>query len=174
MEYGGTMRTTVKVFIAAVVLLVSGDWVEGQPPPDVEKALVQTVRSINRAFIRGDLQTLDALTHKELTMLHGHMKRTENKEQAMTEWKKLFADRDSAGISYFIKESDFKVQLYGGGNVAIVTFSYEHPIVLAGKVGTEGGKAIYVLLLEGGRWQMVHCSTIRDERAVPGHAHAMP
>lgn len=149
------------VLLSFVLILTYEKKAKGEiPPPEVAKQIVQTVRDINQAFIRGDLKTLQSLTHKELTMLHGHMKRIENQEQALEEWKGLFSARAGSGISYFIKESDFKVQLYG--DVAVVTFNYEHPIVVRGKVGTEGGKAVYVLIREEQRWPMVHCSTIRN------------
>lgn len=149
------------VLLSSVLLLDYEKKAEGEEPsPEVTKETIQTVRNINQAFIRGDLQTLRSLTHKEFTMLHGHMKRIENQEQALEEWKGLFSARATSGISYFIRESAFKVQLYG--NVAVVTFNYEHPIVLGTRVSTEGGKAVYVLLREGGRWPMVHCSTVRN------------
>lgn len=143
------------------VLLLDYEKAEGEEPsPEVARETIQTVQNINQAFIRGDLQTLQSLTHKEFTMLHGHMKRIDNQAQALEEWRGLFSARATSGIQYFIKESDFKVQLYG--DVSIVTFNYEHPIVVGGRVSTEGGKAVYVLLREGGRWPMVHCSTVRN------------
>jgi len=148
-------------FLLNVLLLGYEKKVEGQElSPEVTAQITQTVRNINQAFIRGDLETLRSLTTKDLTMLHGHMKRVENQDQALAEWKGLFSARGASGISYFIRESDFKVQLHG--NVAVVTFNYEHLIVVRQRVATEGGKAVYVLVQQGGKWLMAHCSTIRN------------
>jgi ketosteroid isomerase-like protein len=140
-----------------------------RPSPEVEKELVETSRRINQAFIRGDLNTLASYVRDDFTMIHGHMKRIENKREAVSEWQGLFAKRGASGISYYIKESDFKIQLYG--NTAIVLFNYEHPRLVAGRLGTERGKAIYVFLREGGRWTMVHCTTVAD---ASGHGGGMP
>jgi ketosteroid isomerase-like protein len=122
-----------------------------RPSPEVEKELVETARRINQAFIRGDLNTLASYVRDDFTMIHGHMKRIENKREAVSEWQGLFA------------------KLYG--NTAIVLFNYEHPRLVAGRLGTERGKAIYVFLREGGRWTMVHCTTVAD---ASGHGGGMP
>ena len=149
------------LFLLNVLLLGYEKKVEGQElSPKVTAQITQTVQNINQAFIRGDLETLRSLTAKDLTMLHGHMKRVENQEQALAEWRGLFSARASSGISYFIKASDLKIQLHG--NVAVVTFNYEHPTVIRQRVATEGGKAVYVLVQQGGKWLMTHCSTIRN------------
>src|SRR5262245_7279399 len=68
--------------------------------PAVERALVETTKKINQAFVRGDLQTLSSFVSDDFTMLHGHMKRIDNKNEAVAEWSGLFAKRSAAGMAY--------------------------------------------------------------------------
>jgi ketosteroid isomerase-like protein len=155
---GGLLMATLLISILSCQHMLA---TQAAAQPAVERALVDTTKKINQAFVRGDLRTLSSLVSNDFTMLHGHMKRIENKQEAVNEWKELFAKRGSSGIAYYIKESDFKIQLYG--NIAIVLFNYEHPRLEAGRLATEGGKAVYVFRRVGPGWVMVHCSTVRND-----------
>jgi ketosteroid isomerase-like protein len=166
------------VAISSLTLLGACEQIRTRKAPEVEagrsiaadeKELVDATRRINQAFVRGDLGTLESHIRQDFTMLHGHMKRIENKSEAVAEWKQLFAVRGASGLTYYIKESAFKVQLYG--DTAVVTFNYEHPRLEKGRLGTETGKAVYVFLRDGGRWLMVHCSTIQN--VAGGHGGGM-
>ena len=145
-----------------VLLLATAGKAPAQTPersPEVDMQIINTVKEINGAFMRGDIRTLLGYMDKGVTMLHGS-ERINNVAEAREEWQSLFAMRKKLGLSYSLRTRDMKIQQHG--DIAIVTFSYLHPRVVGTRITSEGGKAVYILLNKGGKWVMVHCSVVRD------------
>ena len=113
----------------------------------------QTIQALNRLWaVEGKTDELKEYFHEDMVAITPTDKeRREGRERCIAGWKSFV---DSAKIHY-MKEIDPKVQIYGGGKFAVVTYYYEMSVEMGGQTINLGGRDMFVLVKEDDRWQVV-------------------
>ena len=121
--------------------------------PTIKEEVWQTVQALNRAWtIEGNADKLKNYFHEQMVAIPGNGRsRLEGREACIAGWK---AFAEAAKIHYW-REIDRKVQLYGDGKFAVVTYYYEISFDMGGQTFTEGGRDMFALVHDDGKWWVV-------------------
>ena len=119
----------------------------------VKEDVWQTVQALNRAWTEeGNADKLNDYFHKEMVAIPGNGRnRLEGRDACVAGWKSFV----KAAKIHSFKEIDPKVQLYGNGKFAVVTYYYEISFDMSGQTFTESGRDMFVLVYENGKWRVV-------------------
>jgi hypothetical protein len=128
----------------------------------------QTVQAMNRLWaVEGKTEELKEYFHEDMVAITPtDRERREGRDACIAGWKAFV---DAAKIHY-IKEIDPKIQLYGDGNFAVVTYYYDMSVEMGGQVFNLGGRDMFALVKEGERWMVVadqfssYPTALRDNR----------
>jgi ketosteroid isomerase-like protein len=80
-----------------------------------------------------------------------HPKRIEGGEAAVAKWTKFV----KAAKIHSWRSFDPKVQIYGDGQFAIVTYYYDGSYEMGGQTIKTGGRDMFALVRENGKWRVV-------------------
>ena len=118
---------------------------------DPEQALAwATVRVINEAWTRGNPDDLVHYFHRDMVAITASDRlRREGGAACIAGWK---AFAESARIHHWA-EREPKVQIYG--ETAVVTYYYDIHFEMGGQRIETGGRDMFVLVRENGRWWAV-------------------
>ena len=113
----------------------------------------QTIRSLNRVWtVEGNAEKLKDYFHKSMVAITPTDRlRREGRDSCIAGWK---AFMDTAKIHYW-KEVDPKIDIYGDGKFAVVTYYFDMSFDMNGETITMGGRDMLALVHEDGRWQVV-------------------
>jgi len=120
---------------------------------DVKKKVWRTVQALNHAWaVEGDADRLKEYFHPHMVAVTATDRlRLEGRKACIASWK-AFVERVKV-IRW--EEHDPKIQLYGDGTFAIVTYYYDMAFVLDGHHMELGGRDMFVLIEENERWWVV-------------------
>ena len=113
----------------------------------------QFIQEMNRTW------TVEKAPEKLVNYFHEEMvaitptgrNRVEGREDCVAGWKQFV---DNTEI-HFWKEIEPKVQIYGEGNFAIVTYYFEMSFEMMGRTINMGGRDMFSLVKEDGQWWVV-------------------
>jgi len=113
----------------------------------------QTIQALNRAWtVEGDADKLENFFHKDMIAITPTTReRIEGRDACIASWK---AFMQSAKINYW-KEIDPKVQLYGKGRFAVVTYYFDMSFEMNGHTIKMQGRDLFTLVKEDGKWWVV-------------------
>ncbi len=113
----------------------------------------QTVQELNRAWTsEGHPELLREYFHPRMVVIDPvKRERTEGGAAAVADWT---AFTEAARIRWF-RERDPKVEVYGGGRFAVVTYYYEMAYDMGGRAIETSGRDLMALVKEGDRWWVV-------------------
>lgn len=112
--------------------------------------VVAFIKSLNECWTKGNVDRLKDYFHKDMVAV-GPCDRNflEGGETCFSSWKKF---TETSRVSRW-EEQDIKVRLYG--DTAIVTYYYDMSFEKDGQNIDTGGRDMYVLHRENGRWWVV-------------------
>jgi ketosteroid isomerase-like protein len=117
---------------------------------DMKNEIRQTVKRINEASRKGDIETLKHFCHKDVVIVPpGFVRRAEGRDTYL----KSVEDFCAIGTFLEYKELSMKIDVFG--NVAIVYYNYETKWKMEGKTFSETGNVVMVLSYNDGKWLMV-------------------
>lgn len=118
-----------------------------------EEEVWQTVLALNRAWAKdGNAGALKDYFHKDMVAITATDRaRLDGREACISSWK---AFSDNATIHRW-NEFDPKVQIYGGGNFAVVTYYFEMSFDMGSQRVEIGGRDMFAFVKEGGKWWAV-------------------
>ena len=113
----------------------------------------KTIQELNRAWAKvGNPDELRNYFHKDMVAITPTANlRIEGRAACVKGWKEF---AKSAKIHYW-KEKNPKVQIYGNGKFAIVTYYWGISYDLAGKAVKTSGRDMFALVKEKGKWWVV-------------------
>ncbi len=112
-----------------------------------------TVQELNRLWvIENKADDLVNYFHKNMVaIIPAGRLRVEGQEACVAGWKQF---TQTAKI-HFWKESDPKIDLYGNGSFAIVTYYFSMSFDIGGKTINMDGRDMFSLVNEEGKWWVV-------------------
>lgn len=118
-----------------------------------EKKVWEVVKSLNRAWTKeGNADALKDYFHKDMVAITATDRlRLDGREACVVAWK-TFAE--NAKIHKW-EELDPKIQIYGNGEFAVVTYYFDMSFEMGGQNVEMGGRDMFVLVNERGRWWIV-------------------
>lgn len=119
----------------------------------VKEEVWQTIRALNRAWtVEGKADALTHYFHKDMVAIGAtHRERLEGRDACVAAWK-AFVD---ATKIHTWRETDPKVQLYGHGQFAVVTYYWDISYAMGEQTITLGGRDMFVLVNEDGKWWVI-------------------
>lgn len=120
---------------------------------EIKEEVWQTIRGLNRAWaVEGNVDDLRNYFHKDMVAIVATSReRLEGREACIASWKEFV---EATRIHYW-KEIDPKVQLYGNGRFAVVTYYYDMSFDMGGQTIETGGRDMFALVNEDGKWWVV-------------------
>ena len=120
---------------------------------EIKEGVWQTIRGLNRAWaVEGNIDDLRNYFHKDMVAITATgTERVEGEDACVASWKSFV---EAAKIHHW-KEIDPKIQLYGDGRFAVVTYHYDIAFDMGGQTIETGGRDMFVLVNEDGRWWVV-------------------
>lgn len=118
-----------------------------------QKEVWETVVKLNRLWtVENNTQGLKDFFHERMTALTpmGRL-RIEGGKACVDGWKSF---TDSAKVLHW-RETDPRIELFGDGNFAIVSYYYDMSFEMGGQTIKTGGRDIFALVKENGKWQAV-------------------
>jgi hypothetical protein len=114
----------------------------------------ETVRALNRTWtVDRDPEGLRRFFHREMVVIDPvHPERVEGQDAVVTAYGEFLR---TVPVIHYWRERDPKVQLYGNGQFAVVTYYYDMSYDMDGRAVTTSGRDMYTLVREGGRWWAV-------------------
>ena len=111
------------------------------------------IQEMNRKWtVESNADELRNYFHKDMIAIAtSSPKRIEGVEDCVASWKRF---TESAKIHYW-KESEPKVQIYGNGKFAIVTYYYDMSFDMNGKTLNSKGRDMFSLVNENDKWLIV-------------------
>ena len=121
--------------------------------PKMEEEVWQTVQALNRAWtVDGNADALAHHFHENMVAITPTAReRVEGRDACVAGWKAFV---EATRIHYW-KEIDPKVQLYGDGKFAVVTYYWDMSYDMAGETVNTGGRDMFALVNERGKWWVV-------------------
>jgi hypothetical protein len=121
--------------------------------PKIEEEVWQIVQALNRAWtVDGNADALPNYFHENMVaMTPTDRERVEGRNACVAGWKAFV---EATKIHYW-KEIDPKVQLYGDGKFAVVTYYWDMSYDMAGQTIKTGGRDMFALVNERGKWWVV-------------------
>lgn len=113
----------------------------------------QIVLKVNRAWtVEGKIDQLKDYFHRDMVAITPNdAKRLRGQSACFAGW---LGFTQIAKTNYF-KEIDPLIQIYCGGNAAVVTYDYEGEFVINGQTMILRGRDMMVLIKENDRWWVV-------------------
>jgi hypothetical protein len=119
----------------------------------IKEEVWAAVQALNR------LWTVEDKADDLVRYFHEHMvaisptdrRRLEGREACVAGWKKFAR---MARVHY-LKETDPRIDLYGNGELAIVTYYYDMSFEIGGQTIKTGGRDMFTMVKEEGRWWVV-------------------
>lgn len=119
----------------------------------IKKQVWETVQTLNRLWaVEGRADDLKDYFHERMTVVSPNGRtRLEGAAACVGAWVAFAAE---ATIHYW-KETDPKIELFAGGTCAVVTYYYDMSFDIGGRTVTTGGRDMFFLVKEDGRWWAV-------------------
>ena len=119
----------------------------------IEEEVWQTVQALNRAWtVEGNADALADYFHENMVAITPtDRERVEGRNACVAGWKAFV---EATKIHYW-KEIDPKVQLYGDGKFAVVTYYWDMSYDMGGQTINIGGRDMFALVNERGKWWVV-------------------
>jgi len=113
----------------------------------------RTIQKMNRAWVvEGDADKLKNYFHKDMVAITAtDRERLEGRDACIASWKRFV---EAAKIHYW-KEIDPRVQIYGNGRFAVVTYYFDISFDIGGQTIKLGGRDMFALVNEDGKWWIV-------------------
>ncbi len=113
----------------------------------------RTIQKMNRAWVvEGDADKLKNYFHKDMVAITAtDRERLEGRDACIASWKRFV---EAAKIHYW-KEIDPRVQIYGNGRFAVVTYYFDMSFDIGGQTIKLGGRDMFALVNEDGKWWIV-------------------
>ncbi len=116
----------------------------------LEQEVWQTVRDLNDAWTKGRPQDLTSFFHRDMVAITPtDRERLEGREACYNGWNDFV---QSTTIHYW-KETEPRIQIYGPA--AVVTYYFEMSFDQGGQTINLGGRDMFFLVKEGGKWLAV-------------------
>ncbi len=116
----------------------------------VEQEIWSTIRALNDAWTKGDPDELADFFHPQmLAITPTDRLRRDGAEQCIAGWK---AFAEATRIHHW-QEIDPIIRVYG--DAAVVSYYYEISFDMGGRRFEEGGRDLFFLVRENGRWWAV-------------------
>lgn len=118
-----------------------------------EKKVWDVIKSLNRAWTKeGNAEALNDYFHKDMVAITPTDRfRLDGRDACVAAWK-TFAE--NAKIHKW-EELDPKIQIYGNGKFAVVTYYFDMSFEMGGQNVEMCGRDMFVLMNEEGRWRIV-------------------
>ena len=117
---------------------------------DMKNEIRQTVKRVNEASRKGDIEALKHFCHKDVVIVPpGFVRRAEGRDTYL----KSVEDFCAKGNILEYKEMSMKIDIFG--DVAIVYYSYETKWEMKGKTFSETGNDVMVLSRNEGKWLLI-------------------
>ena len=119
----------------------------------IKQEVWKTIQELNRAWaVDGNPDKLKNYFHKDMVAITPtDRNRVEGRDACIAGWKKFV---ESTKIHYW-KEKDPKVQIYGKGKFAIVTYYWDMSYEMNGQTVKTAGRDMFSLVKEKGKWWVV-------------------
>lgn len=119
----------------------------------IKEEVLQTIRQLNEAWTKeGNIDKLNKYFHEDMVVFEpGRKERREGKRECVEGWKNFV---ESVKINYW-NENDHKVQLYGDGKFAVVTYYWDISYEKKSQTNNFSGRDMFVLIKEKGKWWTV-------------------
>ncbi len=119
----------------------------------IKEKVWQTIQAMNRSWtVKRDIDELINYFHKDMVAITAtDRERLEGRDACIAGWKAFV---EATKIHYW-EESDPKVQLYGNGKFAVVTYYFDMSFDTHGQTIKMGGRDMFVLVEEDGKWLVV-------------------
>jgi hypothetical protein len=123
------------------------------PESRISNEVWQTIQALNRAWtVEGNADELKNYFHETMVAITAtDHDRLEGRDACVASWK---AFAEATKILYW-KEIDPKVQIYGNGNFAVVTYYFDMSFEEGGQTIKMSGRDMFVLVNEDGKWWAV-------------------
>lgn len=121
--------------------------------PKVEEEVWQFIQALNRLWtVENKPDELANYFHQNMVAVSptGRL-RIEGREACVAAWK---AFTEAARIHYW-RETDPKIELFGGDRFAVVTYYFDMSFDSGGQTIKMGGRDMFALVNENGRWWVV-------------------
>jgi hypothetical protein len=121
--------------------------------PKIEEEVWQVVQALNRAWtVDGNPDALADYFHENMVAITPtDRERVDGRNACVAAWKAFV---EATKIHYW-KEIGPKVQLYGDGKFAVVTYYWDMSYDMAGQTIKTGGRDMFALVNERGKWWVV-------------------
>ena len=118
----------------------------------IKEEVWETVKRLNRVWTEGDANGLDEYFHRDMVAICPTDRlRLEGQKACVAGWKGF---TDSARVLHW-KELEPRIDLYGGGRFAVVTYYFDMAFETGGRTVQMGGRDMFSLVEEDGRWWAV-------------------
>jgi len=120
---------------------------------EVKQEVWETVRALNRLWtVENRAEDLVNYFHRDMVAITPTDRlRREGRAACVAGWKEF---SDAAGIHNW-KEIDPKIDLFGNGTCAVVTYYFDMSFDMGGQTVTMGGRDMFFLVNEDGKWWVV-------------------
>ncbi|MFA7249436.1 MAG: nuclear transport factor 2 family protein [Dehalococcoidia bacterium] len=118
-----------------------------------ESEVWATIQALNRAWaVEGRPDDLADYFHERMVAVTATDRaRLEGRAACVAAWKQF---TQLADIHYW-READPRVDLHGDGSFAVVTYYFDMSYDMGGQTVNVGGRDMFALVNEGGRWWVV-------------------
>ncbi|MCX6149541.1 MAG: nuclear transport factor 2 family protein [Ignavibacteriales bacterium] len=119
----------------------------------IKEEILGILEKLNRSWaVEHNTEKLKEYFHENMVVLEpGRKERREGRKECIDGWKNFV---EATKIHYW-KESDHKVQLYGDGKFAVVTYYWDMSYDMNDQTFTLGGRDMFVMVKEDGKWWAV-------------------
>ncbi len=127
--------------------------VETMEQSKIKEEVWKTIQALNRVWAEYvDVEELEKYFHKDMVAITPFDRdRLEGREACIASWKRFV---ESTKIHYW-KVHNPKVQVYGDGEFAVVTYYYDMVYAREGHAIKSAGRDMFVLVNENGKWWVV-------------------
>lgn len=119
----------------------------------IKKGVWRIVQALNHAWAEdGNVEELENYFHRGMVAITPFDRgRLEGREGCIASWRRFV---ESTKIRYW-KVHDPKVQVYGDGRFAVVTYYYDMSYDKGGQTVKSAGRDMFVLVKENGKWWVI-------------------
>jgi len=120
---------------------------------ETKQKVWETVQTLNRIWtVERNVEKLKDYFHSDMVAITPvDRERIQGRKSCIASWKRFV---DKAKILEF-REIDPKIQLFGEGKFAVVTYYYDMTFEIDGQTVNSGGRDMFVLVQEDGKWWVV-------------------
>lgn len=119
----------------------------------IKEDVWKTVQAMNKAWAKdGNTDKLNNYFHQNMVVISAtDRERIVGRDACIASWKAFV----EATKIHRWKEIDPQIQLYGGGNFAVVTYYFEMSFDMGDRTIDMGGRDMFALVNEDGKWWTV-------------------